>query len=98
MTFSGRKEQVLFGKNGAEQWNLAKGAFDALAPLIEPAVRIAEKEGVVLVVETGIGTMINSCWTARQLLDQIDSDHFKVLWDRPTIAGRMSAPTPTDTS
>ncbi|MGV6875547.1 sugar phosphate isomerase/epimerase family protein [Pseudochelatococcus sp. B33] len=80
-TFSGRKEQILFGRNGADHWNVAKGAWDALAPLMEPAVRIAEKEGIVLVVETGNGTMINSSWTARKLLDEIDSDHFKVLWD-----------------
>jgi sugar phosphate isomerase/epimerase len=80
-TFSGRKEQILFGRNGADHWNVAKGAWDALTPLMEPAVRIAEQEDIVLVVESGNGTMINSCWTARKLLDEIDSDHFKVLWD-----------------
>lgn len=35
----------------------------------------------MLVVETGNGTMINSCWTARKLLDEINSDYLKVLWD-----------------
>ncbi|GLR53627.1 sugar phosphate isomerase/epimerase [Shinella yambaruensis] len=79
--FSGRKETILFGRNGADHWNVAKGAWDALRPLIEPAVRLAEEERVMLVVETGNGTMINSCWTARKLLDEINSDYLKVLWD-----------------
>lgn len=79
--FSGRKEMILFGRNGAEKWNIAKGAWDALRPLIEPAVRIGEAEKMVIVVETGNGTMLNSSWTARKLLDEINSDYFKVLWD-----------------
>ena len=79
--FSGRKEMILFGRNGAEQWNVAKGAWDALPGLIEPAVRIAEAEDITLVVETGNGTMVNSSWTARKLIDAIGSDRLKVLWD-----------------
>ena len=79
--FSGRKEMILFGKNGAEQWNVAKGAWDALPGLIEPAVKIAEAEDMPLVVETGNGTMVNSSWTARKLIDAIGSKYLKVLWD-----------------
>jgi sugar phosphate isomerase/epimerase len=79
--FSGRKEMILFGKNGAEQWNVAKGAWDALPGLIEPAVRIAENAKMPLVVETGNGTMVNSSWTARKLIDAIGSNYLKVLWD-----------------
>jgi sugar phosphate isomerase/epimerase len=79
---SGRKEMILFGSHGAEQWNVASGAWDALPPLIEPAVRLAEKEGVTLVVETGNGTMVHSCWTGRKLIDDLGAiDHLKVLWD-----------------
>lgn len=79
--FSGRKEMILFGKNGADQWNVAKGAWDALPGLIEPAVRIAEQSDMTLVVETGNGTMVNSSWLARKLLDAIGSERLKVLWD-----------------
>jgi sugar phosphate isomerase/epimerase len=78
---SGRKEMILWGSHGAETWNVAKGAWDALPPLIEPAVRVAEKEGVTLVVETGNGTMVHSGYTARKLCEAIGSDHLKVLWD-----------------
>lgn len=79
---SGKKEMILWGLHGAEQWNVAKGAWDALPPLIAPAVELAKSEGVMLVVETGNGTMINSCWTGRKLIDDLDAkDTLKILWD-----------------
>ena len=79
---SGRKEMILWGHNGAEHWNVAKGAWDALPPLIAPAVDLARAEGVTLVVETGNGTMINSCWTGRKLIDELGAkDVLKILWD-----------------
>ena len=77
-----KKEMVLWGAHGAEVWNVAKGAWDTLPPLIAPAVELARAEGVTLVVETGNGTMVNSAWTARRLIDELDaSDVLKVLWD-----------------
>ena len=79
---SGRKEMILWGSHGAEQWNVAKGAWDALPPLIAPAVELAKSEGITLVVETGNGTMVNSCYTGRKLIDDLDAiDTLKVLWD-----------------
>ena len=77
-----RKEQILWGRNGAEKWNVAHGAWDAMLPLIAPAVELARASGVVLVVETGNGTMVNSNYTARKLIDELDAkDALKVLWD-----------------
>jgi sugar phosphate isomerase/epimerase len=77
-----KKEQILWGRNGAEKWNVAHGAWDALPPLIAPAVDLARAEGVTLVVETGNGTMVNSNYTARKLIDDLDAkDALKVLWD-----------------
>lgn len=79
---SGRKEMILWGRHGAEHWNVAKGAWEALPPLIAPAVELAKAEGVTLVVETGNGTMVNSCWTGRKLIDDLDArDTLKILWD-----------------
>ena len=79
---SGKKETILWGAHGAEEWNVAKGAWDALLPLIAPAVELAKAEGVTLVVETGNGTMVNSCWTGRQLIDDLGAqDTLKILWD-----------------
>jgi len=77
-----KKEQILWGNNGAEKWNVAHGAWDTLPPLIAPAVELAKKEGLTLVVETGNGTMVNSNYTARKLIDELDAkDTLKVLWD-----------------
>ena len=77
-----KKEQILWGRNGAEQWNVAKGAWDATLELIAPALDVARDGGVTLVVETGNGTMVNSNYTARKLIDDLDGkDVLKVLWD-----------------
>ncbi len=77
-----KKEQILWGKGGAEKWNVAHGAWDTMAPMIAPAVELAKAEGVTLVVETGNGTMVNSNYTARKLIDELDAkDTLKVLWD-----------------
>ena len=77
-----KKEQILWGMGGAEKWNVAHGAWDATLPLIAPAIDLARAEGVTLVVETGNGTMVNSNYTARRLIDDLDAkDALKVLWD-----------------
>lgn len=77
-----RKEQILWGSHGAETWNVAHGAWDAMIPLIAPAVELARSENVTLVVETGNGTLVNSNFTARKIIDELDaSDVLKVLWD-----------------
>jgi len=77
-----KKEQILWGHNGAERWNVAKGAWDAILPLIAPAVDVARDAGMTLVVETGNGTMVNSNYTGRKLIDDLDArDALKILWD-----------------
>jgi len=79
---SSKKEQILWGHNGAEKWNVAHGAWDSLPPLIAPAVELARAEGIKLVIETGNGTMVNSNYTARKLIDDLDAkDTLQVLWD-----------------
>lgn len=77
-----KKEQILWGKNGAEKWNVAHGAWDKSLPLIAPALDVARDAGVMLVVETGNGTMVNSNYTARKMIDDLGGkDVLKVLWD-----------------
>jgi sugar phosphate isomerase/epimerase len=77
-----KKEQILWGKGGAEHWNVAHGAWDAMLPLIAPAVDLARAAGITLVVETGNGTMVNSNYTARRLIDELNAkDVLKLLWD-----------------
>lgn len=77
-----KKEQILWGRNGAEKWNVAHGAWDRTLPLIAPACDVARDAGLTLVVETGNGTMVNSNYTARKLIDDLGAkDVLKVLWD-----------------
>lgn len=79
---SSKKEQILWGHHGAEQWNVAKGAWDTLPPLIAPAVELIRSEGLTLVCETGNGTMVNSSYTGRKLIDDLNAkDVLKILWD-----------------
>jgi sugar phosphate isomerase/epimerase len=76
-----RKEMILFGSGGAEDWNVATGAWDKLKLLLEPAVQLAEREGVTLAVETGNNAMVTSAWLGRKLVEEIGSDCLRVLWD-----------------
>ena len=77
-----KKEQILWGHNGAERWNVAHGAWDKMLPLIGPAVELARAEGLILAVETGNGTMVNSNYTACKLIDDLGAkDALQVLWD-----------------
>ena len=77
-----KKEQILWGHGGAEVWNVAKGAWDKTLELIAPAMDVARDAGITLVVETGNGTMVNSNYTARRLIDDLGAkDVLQVLWD-----------------
>ena len=77
-----KKEQILWGSNGAEKWNVANGAWEKLLPLIAPACDLARDSGVTLVVETGNGTMVNSNYTGRKMIDDLNAkDVLKILWD-----------------
>ena len=76
-----RKEMILFGSNGAEQWVVTGGAWDKFLEILEEPVRLAEKEGVTLVVETGNNAMITTAVLGRKMIDAIGSDNLKILWD-----------------
>ena len=76
-----RKEMILFGGNGAEQWIVTAGAWEQLLRLMMPALEIAEASGITLVVETGNNAMITSAYLGRTLIDELGTKHLKVLWD-----------------
>ena len=56
-----RKEQVLWGKNNAEKWNVVNGVWGSIASMITLAVELIKSESVVLVVKTGNGDTCNNC-------------------------------------
>ena len=81
-----RRETILFGGGGAENWIVANGMWDKFVALMEHPLRLAEREDVVLVVETGNGGMVNSAFQARRLTDALggmggSGGHFAALWD-----------------
>ena len=80
-TMSFRKEMILFGRYGADQWNVSTGAWDKLVHLMVLPVEIAEEEGITLVVETGNNAMISSAYFGRKLIEALGTSRLKVLWD-----------------
>ena len=80
-TMSFRRETILFGGGGAEKWIVANGAWDKLRALFEEPLRLAERENISLVVETGNGTMINSAQMMSRLIDDMGGNRLRALWD-----------------
>lgn len=76
-----RKEMILFGENGAEKWNANTTAWPKLIELLTPVVKLAEAEEIDLVVETGNNAMITSGVLGHKLIDELQTDRLKVLWD-----------------
>ncbi len=76
-----KKEMILFGSQGAEEWNVAQGAWEKARELIGGAVQIAEDRAITLVVETGNNAITNSAFLARRMVDEIGSERLKVMWD-----------------
>lgn len=93
-TMSFRKEMIIFGGNGAQDWIVSSGAWDRLLKLMEAPVRIAEEEGITLVVETGNNSMVTSGWLARKFVDDLGSDRMRVLWDIPNTMYCTDVPYP----
>ena len=89
-----RKEMIIFGANGAEEWVVSTGAWDKLLKLMEAPVKLAEAEGVTLVVETGNNAMITSGVLAKKLIDDLGSKHLKILWDIPNTMYCTEVPYP----
>ena len=89
-----RKEMIIFGANGAEEWVVSTGAWDKLLKLMEAPVKLAEAEGVTLVVETGNNAMITSGVLAKKLIDDLGSKHLKILWDIPNTMYCTEIPYP----
>jgi sugar phosphate isomerase/epimerase len=89
-----RKEMIIFGYNGAEKWVASTGSWDRLLKLMEVPVKLAEDEGITLVVETGNNAMITSGVLAKKLIDDLGTKHLKILWDIPNTMYCTEVPYP----
>lgn len=88
------KEMIIFGYGGAQDWVVSEGAWDKLIHLMAVPVKIAEEEGVTLVVETGNNSMITSGFLGRKLCEDVGSEHLKILWDIPNTMYCTDVPFP----
>lgn len=81
-TMAFAKKQVIFGHHGAD-FSETEGNkhWDMLLRLFEPIIQLAEDEKIRLVVENGFSTMISTAYLARKLIDDLDTNALKVLWD-----------------
>jgi len=89
-----RKEMIIFGKNGAEQWVASTGSWDKLLKLLEAPLQLAADEGITLAVETGNNAMVTSGWLGRKLIDDMGSKHLKLIWDIPNTLYCTETPYP----
>lgn len=89
-----RKEMIIFGSNGAEQWVASTGAWEKLLKLMEAPVKLAEDKGITLAVETGNNAMITSGYLARKLIEDLGTNHLKVIWDIPNTLYCTDIPYP----
>jgi sugar phosphate isomerase/epimerase len=91
---SGRKEMIIFGENGAEQWVASTGSWEKLLELMQSPVKLAESEGITLAVETGNNAMVTSGYLARKFVDDMGSKNLKVIWDIPNTLYCTDIPYP----
>ena len=91
---SGRKEMIIFGENGAEKWVASTGSWEKLLELMQPPLKLAEAEGIMLAVETGNNAMITSGYLARKFVDDMGSKNLKVIWDIPNTLYCTDIPYP----
>lgn len=76
------RHHVIFGYGGAQN-HLSGGnaAWRHYLHLMEPVCRIAEDEGIDVMIETGTGGFIFSAALAKRAIDEFRCPRLKVLWD-----------------
>ena len=89
-----RKDIIMFGTDGADQWNAAKGAWDKTVELFAPIVAVAAENQLPVVVETGNNSNVCSAQLASKLCRDVGSPWLKVLWDPANALYCGEAPTP----
>lgn len=89
-----RKEMIIFGYNGADQWVASTGSWDRFLELMEAPVKLAEDEGITLVVETGNNAMVTSGVLGKKLIDDLGTKNLKILWDIPNTMYCTEVPYP----
>ena len=85
MCFS--RQIVMWGKNGADEWNAGGNkAWPKFIELYRPIAKLAEEEGISLIVENGFNGMLTSAYTARKFIEDLGSKSVRILWDPANAA------------
>ena len=80
MTFA--KAIVTFGWHGADQWLSGNNrAWPKFIELFQPLVKLAEDEGITLLVETCFNSMNTSAALNKRMIEELGSKNLKLLWD-----------------
>jgi len=58
-----------------------KDYLGEIAPRLKPAAEIAEKEGVVMALETEGATLAGTCAESRAVINAVGSDALRMAWD-----------------
>lgn len=76
------RHHVIFGYGGAQN-HLSGGnrAWSRYLRLMEPVCRMAEEEGIDVMIETGTNGFIGSAALAKRAIDALRCPRLKVLWD-----------------
>ena len=76
------KQACIWGENGAELRNGYNNAsWSKMLKLFDKPLQMVEDAGLDLVIETGVNTALTSGWLNRKFIEDIGSNHLKVLWD-----------------
>lgn len=93
LTFS--KQMAIWGYNGADIRNAYHNrTWDKMLRLFEEPVRLAEDNGVELLIETGVNTLLTSAYLTRKFVEDMGSGNFKVLWDPANTIFNHETPFP----
>ncbi len=77
-------------RDADDQWrhhvdNNSKEAWNELCVEMEKALKIAEKNKVILAIEPELANVVNSAAKARLLLDDMQSDRLKIVFDAANL-------------
>lgn len=76
------KQACIWGENGAELRNGYNNAsWSKMLKLFDKPLQMVEDAGLDLVIETGVNTALTSGWLNRKFVEDMGSNHLKILWD-----------------
>lgn len=93
LTFS--KQMAIWGYDGAEHRNAYHNqTWPKMLRIFEEPVKLAEDNGIELLIETGVNTLLTSAYLTRQFIEDMGSKHLRILWDPANTLFNYETPFP----